>query len=332
MESAILFAWARTKSLLFTAESFLIPIADFLGTGRRPRLPFENPRLFFAAQKALVQLLKEDAAESKWMLLPRENPLEHLRRIPKIFQAAMGAARRRQKKKTADFRGVAEKRKKKVPAYYQRNFHFQEDGYLSEESAALYDHQVELLFAGAGDAMRRMLIAPLREGLGKKKSRILEIGCGTGSATRYLRQAFPQAQLMGVDLSEPYLELARKQLPSVEFRLAAGEKLPFPDKSFDAVASVFLFHELPLATRKAVLREAQRVLRPGGYFAFVDSLQLGQNPSLDEALLEFPKEFHEPFYTNYLRHPMEELLAEAGFLVTKKRIGFFSQMQLAKKK
>jgi hypothetical protein len=50
------------------------------------------------------------------------------------------------------------------PSYYLQNFHHQSNGYLSDLSANLYDLQVEILFGGAADAMRRRILAPLKEG------------------------------------------------------------------------------------------------------------------------------------------------------------------------
>jgi hypothetical protein len=51
------------------------------------------------------------------------------------------------------------------PDYYLQNVHHQTDGYLSDHSAALYDLQVEILFHGAADPMRRRLLKPLVKGL-----------------------------------------------------------------------------------------------------------------------------------------------------------------------
>ena len=48
-----------------------------------------------------------------------------------------------------------------LPRYYQQNFHFQTDGYLSDHSARLYDFQVESLFAGTADVMRRRAYVPI---------------------------------------------------------------------------------------------------------------------------------------------------------------------------
>lgn len=341
MESTVLFGVSWLRSSLFTAESLMLPLAEAVATKKLPRLPFTDFSLFVKVQKSLHQLLRQDAERISQgyypasVLLrsePAVDPLSHLQRLPRIFREAVDASRRRVKKRTKDFSEEARLLKDGLPEYYQRNFHFQRDGYLGEESAALYDHQVEILFAGSADAMRRLLIAPLKRHFERTQGRglrILELGCGSGSATNFLRLAFPQARITAVDLSEPYLEVARKRVPTATFVPAAAEDLPFKDGEFDAVVSVFLFHELPLEVREKVLAESRRVLKAGGIFAYVDSLQLGDEPELDEPLKAFPTNFHEPFYPNYVRHPMEELLQAAGFRAVERGLGFFSKMQAA---
>lgn len=331
----ILFALARTKSLALTAESFLIPLAELIATGRRPRLPFDDLKLFFAARKALEDLLRADVRAAQKGVFPKQDlfprwkeVIQHGREIPSVFQSALKAAKRKKARRAKDFSAAALAKGKGLPSYYKRNFHFQEDGYLGETSAALYDHQVDLLFAGTADPMRRMILRPIHA-LRKKKLKILEIGCGRGSATRWIRSAFPEAQITAVDLSEPYLDLAREKVKGVKFHRENGEKLSFRDNSFDVVVSVFLFHELPLKARQNVLLEAARVSKPKGLFAYVDSLQLGDVPALDEALKNFPREFHEPYYPNYLRHPMTKLLQQCGWKVAGQEKGFFSRLEWA---
>jgi hypothetical protein len=53
--------------------------------------------------------------------------------------------------------------KEKLPAYFLQNFHYQTGGYLTEDSAELYDMQVEVLFSGTANAMRRQCLVPLAE-------------------------------------------------------------------------------------------------------------------------------------------------------------------------
>ena len=72
---------------------------------------------------------------------------------------------RRRKKRTSDF--PKRINLESYPDYYLQNFHHQTDGYLSDYSAGLYDIQVEILFNGTADAMRRRIISPLKNGLKK---------------------------------------------------------------------------------------------------------------------------------------------------------------------
>ncbi|MEC8163501.1 MAG: ubiquinone biosynthesis methyltransferase UbiE, partial [Pseudomonadota bacterium] len=71
----------------------------------------------------------------------------------------------------------------RYPRYFLQNFHYQSGGYLTDESAALYDHQVEVLFVGGADAMRRQCLGALTAFLqttAVRKANHLDIACGTG--------------------------------------------------------------------------------------------------------------------------------------------------------
>jgi ubiquinone/menaquinone biosynthesis C-methylase UbiE len=333
---AMVVAYSRARSAVYQAEGLLGPLIDLIVHRRRPRLPTDNPDLFQAAQAALLQLLIDDAeriAQGVYpieVLLP-ENPIRHLFRIPNMFREGLAIARRRDHRDAHHFSNEAQELLRGLPEYYQRNFHYQGDGYLSDRSADLYEHQVEVLFGGAADAMRRLVIEPLREKFGPGDGEglvFLELGAGTGRATRFVRMAFPRAKIVAIDLSGPYLKKAQAELSRWtrhDFIEADAAQLPFLDQSFDAVYSVFLFHELPLSERAKVLVEAMRVLKPGGFHGLVDSIQKCDRPELDTALEQFPIEFHEPFYKNYTLHPMEKLLAEAGVVNIKSQIGFLSK-------
>jgi ubiquinone/menaquinone biosynthesis C-methylase UbiE len=206
----------------------------------------------------------------------------------------------------------------RYPDYYLRNFHYQTDGYLSEHSAELYDFQVEVLFNGAADAMRRQALVALARHL--KGSRLadqplLDVACGTGRFLRMVKHNYPRLPVTGLDLSRPYLAKAREALaPWSWTRLveAAAERLPFGDASFAAVTCIYLFHELPRRVRAEVTREMARVLRPGGLLVLVDSLQRGDEPAFDGLLDLFPAAYHEPYYADYVRQDIVALFAEAG--------------------
>ena len=172
----------------------------------------------------------------------------------------------------------------RYPRYYARNFHFQSEGYLGHTSAQLYDLQVELLFGGTADAMRRRLIPPVvryahaHDACARRPLRILDVACGTGHFLRMLGAALPtEARFFGLDLSPHYIARAREVLPrdmDVSLVCDNAEKLPFQDASFDVVTSVFLLHEIPVEVRARVLAEAARVLKPCGLAVVADSIQL----------------------------------------------------------
>jgi ubiquinone/menaquinone biosynthesis C-methylase UbiE len=213
------------------------------------------------------------------------------------------------------------------PDYYLQTFHYQTDGYLSDHSASLYDLQVEILFNGMADAMRRRILAPIRRwcemqrslhGRGADSPRILDVATGTGSTLRQLRGAFPEAALTGIDLSEAYLREGRRWMETraggaAELLQANAEQLPFEDGSFDVVSCVFLFHELPRSVRGRVAKECLRVLRPGGLMVLADSIQSSDAPIFASVLEWFRRTFHEPFFGDYLNDRIEDHLADAGF-------------------
>jgi ubiquinone/menaquinone biosynthesis C-methylase UbiE len=335
--------YARARSLLFSAESLLGPLIDMSLHRRRPHLPTDNKELFKASRVALEQILQQDVANIKAGLYPvdvlkPENPVRHLLRFPKLFREGVEIARRRRDHSSGEFSARAKGLLEDAPDYYHRNFHFQGDGYLSEESAELYEHQVEVLFAGTADPMRRLIIAPLKKHFNNSDGeglRFLEVGAGTGRATKFVRLAFPKAKIVSIDLSSPYLKRAQSELKGFarhDFVEADGAKIPFQDESFDAVYSVFLFHELPAEERKKVVAEGMRLLKPNGFYGLVDSLQLGDIPIFDQALSQFPIDFHEPFYKHYIKHPMDEVLESVGLRDIESGTGFYSKWVVATKR
>lgn len=338
------YPYATARSLLYTTERLLAPIIDIAILHRKPELPFENAELFKDVRRSLEAILKKDVENIRAGIYPidvlkPENPWRHIARLPKMFREGIEIARRRREHASNEFSETAKGllQDQDVPDYYKRNFHFQGDGYLSHQSAELYEHQVEILFAGAADAMRRMIIAPMKRHFNNSDGeglRFLEIGAGTGRATRFVRLAFPKAKIVAVDLSSPYLKKAQSELKSFarhDFVEAGGEKLPFKNETFDAVYSVFLFHELPFAVRKEVILENLRVLKGGGFYGLVDSIQKGDWPEFDSSLAGFPVEFHEPFYANYIKHPMESLLEAEKLNNIGVEKGFFSKCVTATK-
>ncbi|MEB3179252.1 MAG: class I SAM-dependent methyltransferase [Nostocaceae cyanobacterium] len=230
------------------------------------------------------------------------------------------------------------------PSYYVQNFHHQTDGYLSDFSANLYDLQVEILFGGAADAMRRRILAPLNEhletgnftSLQQRQIRILDVACGTGRTLKLIRAALPQASLFGVDLSPAYLRKANQLLSQNPGELpqllqANAEELPYLDNYFHALTCVFLFHELPGEVRQRVIEQCYRVTQPGGVFIICDSIQMSDSPEFMPMMENFPEVFHEPYYRHYMTDDLVKRLETAGFQNIRTEIHFASKYLIAYK-
>lgn len=222
------------------------------------------------------------------------------------------------------------------PPYYLQNFHFQTDGWMSAESARLYETQVETLFLGAAAAMRRQALVPIAAAArsrDQRSLRMLDVASGSGAFLRDVRRAFPRLAVVATDLSEPYLALARKELaPRRGGAVAcAGEALAFADAAFDLVSAVYLLHELPPAVRPLVAAEMARVAAPGARIVVVDSLQPGDTPQLDGLLEIFPQLFHEPYYRSYLTCDVERLFGCQGLVLESAWPAFVSKVFVFRK-
>lgn len=218
-----------------------------------------------------------------------------------------------------------------LPAYYRQNFHFQSGGWLTDESAQLYDMQVEILFSGTANAMRRAGLLPIYRFMrGKDQRRLLaaDLATGTGSMLRQIGDAFPRLPVTGLDLSLPYLmraEASKGHRPH-SMILGNAEACPFQSGSLDLATAVFLFHELPPKVRPVAIAEIGRALKPGGLFVFIDSLQTGDKPGYDGLLSLFPQMFHEPYFDHYRSDDLTSLFAEQGLHPVSTELAFLSKV------
>src|SRR5690349_13356054 len=93
--------------------------------------------------------------------------------------------------------------------------------------------------------------------------RVLDVGCGTGSLTFTVPQMAEVASVIGIDLTEAYVEFSRAQNtdPRITFRAADARALPFEDNSFDRAFSMLVLQFIPDAAR--AVAEMRRVVKPG---------------------------------------------------------------------
>jgi ubiquinone/menaquinone biosynthesis C-methylase UbiE len=261
--------------------------------------------------------LKPDAAIKTAYASPLVGAVESAR----FLKEAVPTLDRRQKSENEEVDTSNWLQSPLFPAYYRDSFHFQSDGWLSAKSAKVYDTSTETLFVGRQDLMQRTALLPLASWAASRKGlRILEVGCGTGKFSTFVRDNYPDADITLVDLSPFYLEQARKihakygkttgRGREPTFVQADGASLPFGDEEFDVVICMYVFHELPEQARADVAREMARVC--SGLAVLTDSIQRGDRPKLDESIANF-KKFNEPYYDTFLEEDLGALVEVHGF-------------------
>ena len=132
------------------------------------------------------------------------------------------------------------------------------------------------------------------------------------------KQVFPEAEIDAIDVSAPLLRYASARAAAmgakINFRQMNATQLDYPDNSFDVVFSSMFLHELPLKDIRAYLKEAHRVLKPGGLLL---TMELPPNNSLDpyeQFYLDWDCYYNkEPFYKPFRDQNYTELCATAGF-------------------
>lgn len=148
------------------------------------------------------------------------------------------------KKKGNEFKGLAGGRN-------YRNF------------ARLFGFTEKFYQKGIGDIM-------LSDGM-----RALDLGCGPGALSFALTEkASPQAEIIGIDISEDQLNYARSQCTrydcNIRFENCSMDELPYPDEYFDVIVTSMALHETPPEVRRAAIVQTVRTLKKGGRFILVD--------------------------------------------------------------
>lgn len=112
------------------------------------------------------------------------------------------------------------------------------------------------------------------------QARVLDVGCGSGWATRLMAEQATAGRVVGIDISDEMITIASTTsaaFANVEFRVASAEQLPFAGGEFsDAFSMESLYYYADMA---AALSEIKRVLEPGGQFVTVVDLYQENAPS-----------------------------------------------------
>jgi ubiquinone/menaquinone biosynthesis C-methylase UbiE len=146
---------------------------------------------------------------------------------------------------------------------------------ILESSPKRYDTGINLLSLGQSNRIQREIV----ENYITAGDEVLEIGCGTG--TLAILCAEKGASVVGFDISGQMLAIARNKVSQrnltnkIQIREMAAVEMDskFSDESFDRIVSTLVFSELYPDEQKYALREAYRILRPGGFLIIADEVR-----------------------------------------------------------
>lgn len=149
-------------------------------------------------------------------------------------------------------------------------------------------------------------------------SRILDFGCGLGSAARRLREMFPTAEITGADASQSVLAAARNANGGPGIRFINVNQLEDDAARYDICYVNGVFHHIPVAERPAALGSIHRVLRPNGTLALFENNPWNFGARMVMARIPFDRDAHmmSPLLT-------AKLLRQAGFEVLRTDSLFF---------
>ncbi|HEY6642251.1 class I SAM-dependent methyltransferase [Povalibacter sp.] len=216
----------------------------------------------------------------------------------------------------------------KLPDYTRHEIHLQPGGYVGDPFAGhVYHYGTNNFFADRNNQdelhieQARAIPPPPADG---KVRRILDMGCSCGQMTVALKERFPDAEVWGIDVGGPMVRYAHMRAVDlgvdVNFAQRLAEDTKFPDGHFDIVTSFILHHEVSTEASKKIIREAHRVLRPGGVFYPIDFFTHGELAHPKQAFERVRYWWthrwnHEVWYYDYVNVDYLGEMSKAGFIV-----------------
>ncbi|CAM9753765.1 unnamed protein product [Scytosiphon promiscuus] len=217
----------------------------------------------------------------------------------------------------------------KIPEYYYAPIHAYADGNLCWDSAMEEDLWSKLMIAPLfnnsihGDVLMRRdwIDTCLKYKPQGEVKNVIDLGCGTGLSMYMVQTAWPQANLVGVDMSTYKLAISQAKLEKkpqsmqskVVLRHAPAEETGEPSNKFDLATLCLVNHESPEWVSKAMFKEAYRVLRPGGVFTILDLDKNNLAILLENPFVAAVYKQTEPYMPEYMNLNMNSAIEEAGF-------------------
>ncbi len=206
-----------------------------------------------------------------------------------------------------------------LPAWYTGcDIHVQPGGvWRDDESALVYELGAKLVMLGENDDYRFHRLFVETSVPTRAYRRIVDFGCGFGKSTWPFKALFPEAEVIGIDLSAPCVRLAALRAGerglAVQFRQANAVASGLEAGSTDLVTSTMLVHEMPVAEIGRLFVEAARVLAPGGLLRFLDFQRTG-DAFRDLAMVEHGRRNNEPFMPLMMAADLPAMAQSAGFV------------------
>lgn len=147
-----------------------------------------------------------------------------------------------------------------------------------------------------------------------EKPAILELACGPGNVTKFLKSRFPESRILGVDLAPKMIELARKALPDVDFRVMDVRDISSIPEKFDAVMCSFCLPFLSKDDAAKLIADCSFLLNSGGiiYLSTMEG---------DEARAGFEKTSFsgdsEIYFNYHVQYYLESSFSRNGFRVAR---------------
>ncbi|XP_070533155.1 uncharacterized protein [Ptychodera flava] len=227
--------------------------------------------------------------------------------------------------------------------YTKKHPHFTPGGYLNSRAPRYY-------YAGEGK-FNFASIRNIRDWLVKLHNdpprRVLDIGTGNCYTAFAYADLYPKADVIGIDLSAPFIRFCRhwkshRNSTNAKFYQANAENTPFPSESFDVVHFSYVLHEMPAENSRQILREAYRLLTPGGALCGFE-VPYRYNPFLRNMAIKTatggvdwdspePENGPEPFMKEYQSLALPFAMQDIGFVdLTEIPYSYMDHIYMAKK-
>ena len=152
-----------------------------------------------------------------------------------------------------------------------------------------------------------------------KPRRILDLGCTVGHNAVPLAQAFPDAEVIAIDVAAPMLRYAHARARSlgvenINFRQANAEALDYPDGHFDLISTAMFWHESSSKAMPRKLKEIHRLLADGGLTAHLEQPQYTGMDVYEQFVRDWDTyNNNEPFWGVMHEYDLRKMMADAGF-------------------